>query len=175
MGQIRRQGGFDFSEGKELAPDAVDNPNFDLVLTQFEEVAFPMMKMGPPLLISETGIADLGAIDFGRLIPEGIPPDLRPDSLGTGMVDSPTDRLSEAILKKGHTYVIWSREGGIAIMYVFEMESDRPLIKWDPSYRFINNAKFDWIYNPDGMLDTATAVQLISWGQLKQRISTDEE
>ena len=132
VGQVRVKEGFDFSEGKNLEP----SNDFDLEPgNTFFDSSF---------LFSKTGVANLGKIDFGLLISKGIPPDLQPNSLSTS-----------AVIKEGHTYAVWSREGGVALLYVFDVETE---------------IRFDWVYYPDGVPAADTAVQPISWGQLKNSL-----
>ena len=137
--------GFDFSEGKNLEP----SNDFDLEPgNTFFDSSF---------LFSKTGVANLGKIDFGLLISAGIPPDLQPDSLSTS-----------AVVEEGHTYAVWSREGGVALLYVFDVKFYKSN-SWlfPPS---IKSIKFDWVYYPDGVPDADTSVQPTSWGQLKNSL-----
>ena len=66
---------------------------------------FPVVET----LSSEIGIANLGEIDFSLLISKGIPPDLQLDFVTS---NPPAE---------GHTYVVRSREGGVALLYVFDV------------------------------------------------------
>ena len=73
------------------------------------------------------------------------------------------------VLYEGHTYAVRSREGGVALLYVFDAEFNEEDYKptvFPPSLEYI---KFDWVYYPDGVPDKDTAVQPISWGQVKAR------
>ena len=155
VGQVRMDEGFDFSEGK----NSESYNDFDLVLgdpTESMAFAFFSYSYNSPHLYSKTGVANLGRIDFGLLISKGIPPDLRLDS------------RTALPLYEGHTYAVWSREGGIALLYVFDVEfqprSHRVL---PPAIKRVKSIKFDWIYYPDEVPNTDTSVQPISWGQLK--------
>ncbi len=113
------------------------------------------------VLFAETGMADLGKMDFGLLIAQGVPSDLRLD-FGT-----------EVIHREGHTYAVRSREGGVALLYLFDVEF------FEKDYRrefsidtSAENVKFDWVYYPNGLPKADTAVQSISWGQLKNSFKT---
>ncbi len=161
--------GFDFSEGKH----SESSNDFELVWHHWSFFDFfaPSGKVacqGPlsgrwASLSSETGIADLGKIDFGLLISKGISPDLQLD-FGT-----------EVNLSKGHTYAVRSHEGGIAFLYLLNVEPNRTDFKtggisFGGSYPYVENIEFDWIYYPDGLPDANTAVQSTSWGQLKDSV-----
>ena len=154
VGQVRMDEGFDFSEGK----NSESYNDFDLVLGDPSElsISYAFLSSNTPHLYSKTGVANFGRIDFGRLISKGIPPYMRLDS-----------RIALP-LYEGHTYAVWSREGGIALLYVFDVEfqprSHRVL---PPAIKSVNSIKFDWVYYPDGWPDEGTSVQPISWGQLK--------
>ena len=160
VGQVQIEEGFDFSEGKHSA----SSNDFELVQRTwgFFAEGFPSGKVACfptggyySVLSSETGMADLGKMDFGLLIAQGIPPDLQLD-YGT-----------EATYREGHTYAVRSREGGVALLYLFDVE----LYKKDYRIEFgtsVENVKFDWVYYPDGLIDGDTSVQPTSWGQLKQ-------
>ena len=71
-GKIFNRSGFDFSEGTEPEPEKGDIGLSQLI--HFEDG----VPAGPPYLNSRIGMADLGLVDFGRLVSEG-PADLRPD------------------------------------------------------------------------------------------------
>ncbi len=151
--QVRMDGGFDFSEGKH----SESYNDFDLVLGNPLELSFVLVPFssGLPYLYSKTGVANLGKIDFGLLSSKDIPSDLQ--------FDSPT----ALPLYEGYTYAVRSREGGIAPLYVFDVEIERPSYKSLFSYGRVNSIKFDWVYYPDGLPAVGTSVQPISWGQLK--------
>ncbi|MCE2449740.1 MAG: hypothetical protein J4F35_15580 [Candidatus Latescibacteria bacterium] len=146
VGQVRLDEGFDFSAGKHSEP----SNDFKLVLgdPSASFVTIDGFFSDVPHLYSKTGVAHLGEIDFGLLISKGVPPDLQ------------LDALTAVSLTEGHTYAIRSREGGIVLLYVFDVE-------FYPSPEHI---KFDWVYYPSGMPDTDTSVQPISWGQLKNSL-----
>ena len=107
-------------------------------------------------LYSETGVANLGRADFGLLISKGMPPDM------------PLDDYTALPLHKGHTYAVRSREGGIALLYVFDVEFQPPSYRvFPPATASVKSIKFDWVYCLNGMPAAGTSVQPISWGQLK--------
>lgn len=161
--QVLMREGFDFSEGKHSEP----SNDFELV---WRESFFGFSSYPPSgklacipsfissWLSSKTGVADLGKIDFGLLISKVIPPDLQ------------LDFVTMVNLSEGHTYAVRSREGGVALLYVFDAESfgDDKRDLFDS--RFVRSIKFDWVYYPDGLPDAGTAVQPISWGQLKNSV-----
>ena len=90
-------------------------------------------------------MADLGKMGFGLLIAQGI--------------------------QEGHTYAVRSREGGVALLYVFDVESPKKDYRSEFSVdTSVENIKFDWIYYPEGLPDTDSSVQPISWGQLKNSL-----
>ena len=172
--QVQLEKGFDFSEGKH----SESSNDFGLVRrgSDFRAWGFrdrDFFDSGTPsaksacaptggyysVLSSETGMADLGKMDFGLLIAQGIPPDLQLD-FGT-----------EVTHREGHTYAVRSREGGIALLYLFDEEfykkDYRSEFSIDASAK---NIKFDWVYYPDGSPDADSAVQPISWGQLKNSV-----
>ena len=157
IGQVRVDGGFDFSGGKH----SESYNDFDLVLGDPSEASlllFFSLSSGLPHLYSKTGVANLRKIDFGLLISKGIPPDLRLDS------------RTAVLLTEGHTYAVRSREGRIALLYVFDVEIERPSYKSLYSYGRVKSIKFDWVYYPDGLPTAGTSVQPISWGQLKNSL-----
>ncbi len=150
--QIRMHEGFDFSEGT----NSESYNDFDLILGNPSELPpYDFFSRGVPHLYSEIGVANLGKMDFGLLISEGIPPDLR------------LDARTALPPREDHTYVIWSREGGVALLYIFDTEYRSVSIYQDPSILHVNSIKFDWVYYPDGLPAVGTSVQPISWGQLK--------
>ena len=171
VGQVRMGEGFDFSVGtySELSND------FELgmyPLSLFDSsggggvagkpACLTLWDTPYPSLATKTGVADLGKIDFGLLI--------RRLRLSKGVLpDVPLDSI--AALVEGHTYAVRSREGGVALLYIFDVEIG------DDSYKFIGYSdprvegiRFDWVYHPDGLSDKDTAVQSISWGQLKNSL-----
>ena len=166
IGQVRIDEGFDFSEGTH----SESSNDFELV----SGTAFLSYGSGKlacfylpvyDTLASETGIVDLGEVDFSLLISKGIPPDLQRDFITS---NSPAE---------GHTYVVRSREGGVALLYVFDVgynvrEEYRP-IAHELLWKHVTNVKFDWVYYPDGLLSVGTSVQPTSWGQLKQLFLQD--
>ena len=165
VGRVRMEEGFDFSEGKHSEP----SNDFELVveLRSFFDSSGKVTDQGPLFytwssLSSETGIADLGKGDFGLLIAivKSLPLDLQL-AFGTA-----------ANLSKGHTYAVRSREGGIALLYLLDLEPRRTDFKWGGAYfgGSLNNIKFDWVYYPDGLPDADTSVQPTSWGQLKNSV-----
>ena len=150
--QIRMHEGFDFSEGT----NSESYNDFDLILGNPSELPpYDFYTRGVPHLYSEIGVANLGKMDFGLLISEGIPPDLQ------------LDARTALPPREDHTYVIWSREGGVALLYIFDTEYRSVSIYQDPSILHVNSIKFDWVYYPDGLPAVGTSVQPISWGQLK--------
>ena len=162
VGQVRIDEGFDFSEGTHSEP----SNDFELVSRTFFSNSsgklacsyFPVDE----ILASETGMVDLGEIDFSLLISKGIPPDLQLDFVTS---NPPAE---------GHTYVVRSREGGVALLYVFDVgynvrEEYRP-IAYESLWKHVTNIKFDWVYYPDGLLSMGTSVQPTSWGQLKNSV-----
>ena len=177
IGQVQLDEGFDCSEGKhsessndfELVRRGSDFRAWGFRDRDFFDFGTPSAKSACAptggyysVLSSETGLADLGKMDFGLLISKGIPPDLRLD-FGT-----------EVTHREGHIYAVRSREGGIALLYVFDVE----FLKKDYRSGFsvdasAENVKFDWVYYPDGLPDGDTAVQPTSWGQLKQLFLQD--
>ena len=167
--QVQLEEGFDFSEGKH----SESSNDFELVRHHwsiFDSLAPSGKSACFPTggaysaLSSETGMADLGKMDFGLLIAQGIPPDLRLD-FGTEVT------LWEG--QGGHTYAVRSREGGVALLYLFDVE----LFKKDYRSEWsgwgapsVENIKFDWVYYPDGLPVAGTSVQPTSWGQLKNSV-----
>ena len=174
VGQVQLEEGVDFSEGKH----SESSNDFGLVWrgSDFRAWGFrdrDFFDFGTPsaksacaptggyysVLSSETGMADLGKMDFGLLIAQGIPPDLRLD-FGT-----------EVPHREGHTYAIRSREGGVALLYLFDVEFPKKDYRREFSIdASAENIKFDWVYYPDGLPDANTAVQSTSWGQLKNSV-----
>ena len=162
--QVRVSEGFDFSEGKHSEP----SNDFELVWRE-SFFGFDSFPSGKPACISflisswlsaETGVADLGKIDFGLLISKGIPPDLQ------------LDFATRVNLSEGHIYAVRSREGGVALLYVFDAESPGNDKRdfFDSLFQVVRNIKFDWVYYPDGLPAAGTSVQPISWGQLKNSV-----
>ena len=143
VGQVRLHEGFDFSEGTH----SESSNDFELVVSIGLAKPADLILISFPVLSSETGVFDLGKIDFGLLISKCISPDLL------------LDFRNQMGLTEGHTYAVRSREGGIAFLYIF-----------DEFVEGVTNIKFDWVYYPDGVPDTDTAVQPISWGQLKSAV-----
>ena len=167
VAQVRIGEGFDFSQGthSESSNDVELLYDYDVEdLFFYDDHSSGKLACSPPpnfpplLRSSETGVTDLGKIDFGLLISQGIPPDRPLDFATTWWV-----------LYEGHTYAVQSREGGVALLYVFDAEfneEDYKLPSYPPSLEHI---KFDWVYYPDGLPDKDTAVQPMSWGQVKAR------
>ena len=172
--QVQLEEGFDFSEGKH----SESSNDFGLVRrgSDFRAWGFrdrDFFDSGTPsaksacaptggyysVLSSETGMADLGKIDFDLLIAQGIPSDLQLD-FGT-----------EVTHREGHTYAIRSREGGVALLYLFDVEFPKKDYRREFSIdASAENIKFDWVYYPDGLPDADSAVQPTSWGQLKNSV-----
>ena len=165
VGQVQMTKGFDFSEGKHSESSNDFELEWRSSFSDFIGLGKSAGFSSPsyPVLSSETGVANLGKIDFDFLArrsmsPQGIPPDL------------PLDSRAWVDLSEGYTYAVWSREGGIAFLYIFDVELDPESYKWVGYDRRVENIKFDWIYDPDGLPYSDTYVQPTSWGQLKQLI-----
>ena len=143
---------FDFSEEAETSPLKHNDIELEQ-LTGAEGLA-----VAPPYLKSRIGMADLGQVDFGRLVSSG-PADLQPDS---------PDRdkygwLWSRVPQEGHTYAFWTQEGGIALMHILE-------IKYWRLYG-VQYILFDWVYYPASYTSPdATSVQSTSWGELKNSL-----
>ena len=146
--------GFDFSEGTES--ESFDEKKDDVKSFQRIEV-HDGFGDSPPYLISYIGMADLGRVDFGRLVSGG-PADLRPDPATS---DDPL--YWSKIPQEGDTYAFWTQEGGIALMHILD-------IKYRRKSR-IDHILFDWVYYPpfDRSPD-ATSIQPTSWGELKNSL-----
>ena len=164
VGQVRIGEGFDFSEEKH----SESSNDFELVrhstifgFRSYSGKAACLPDYPYFVLSSETGIADLGKMDFGLLIAQGVPPDVRLD-FGTEVRLAGGVHLAGG--NEGHTFAVRSREGGVAFLYLFDEEF--------PGYRreHILNIKFDWVYYPEGLPVAGTSVQPISWGQLKNSL-----
>lgn len=169
VGQVQTGEGFDFSEEKH----SESSNDFELVqhetifgFRSYSGKAACLPAHPISVLSSETGIADLGKMDFGLLIAQGVPPDVRLD-FGT-----------EVTHREGHTYAVRSREGGVALLYLFDEEfpdywrefsADVPA----DHIKSADNIKFDWVYYPEGLPVAGTSVQPTSWGHLKQRFLQD--
>ena len=170
VGQVRIDEGFDFSEGKHSEPsndfelEIEDISLFGVLASSGKPACFGESRYGPPFFSSKTGIDRLGKIDFGLLTSKGIPPDLR------------LDFDTKVGLYEGHTYAVRSREGGGALLYLFDVKLQRKNyqeIPFENQSEYIENIKFDWVYYPDGLFDGDTSVQPTSWGQLKQLFLQD--
>ena len=168
VGQVRMGEGFDFSEGKS----SKSYSDFGLMMSNpWAATPGGALSRSFPHLSSKTGVDDLGKINFSlpiSLISEGIPPNLQ-----LGFPNS-------VFLTEGHTYAVRSHEGGIALLYVFDVEFEPESARRTPFLeRHIKNITFDWVYYPDGMPDADTSVRPISWGQLKhltpKRRSTSQD
>ena len=153
LAQLHESAGFDFSAGTETDYYSEDG---DVVLDQFSGNHGPH---GPPFLCAHTciglppaKIVDLGRVDFGRLVSEGEGTDLQLVQAQSQIHDP----------QAGHTYAIWTREGGIALMHV---------LNFIVSSRIVDYIFFDWVYYPPADLSPdGTAVQPTSWGALKHSI-----
>ena len=89
----------------------------------------------------------LARMDFGLLIAQGIPPDVRFD-FGT-----------EVTHREGHIYAVRSREGGVALLYVFDVEFPEKDYRSEFSVDIsAKNIKFDWVYYPEGLPDADSSV-----------------
>ncbi|MCE2448050.1 MAG: hypothetical protein J4F35_06595 [Candidatus Latescibacteria bacterium] len=166
VAQVRMGEGFDFSQGTHSEP----SNDFELLNDIEDPLGFygsPSGKLAcspppdfPPVLrSSETGVVDLGKKDFRMLISQGIPP------------DRPLDFATEWwVLYEGHTYAVRSREGGVALLYVFDAEFNEADYKPTSFPPRLEHITFDWVYYPDGLLDADTSVQPTSWGQLKNSV-----
>lgn len=168
VSQVRMGEGFDFNQGRH----SESSNDFELVRRHWSWFDFfSGAPSGKPAcivtggsyetLFSETGMAALGKMDFGLLIAKGIPPDV------------PLDFSDEVGSSEGRTYAVRSREEGVALLYIFDVElAPESYSSW-VGYgdgRNIENIQFDWVYYPDGLPDADTSVQPISWGQLKQLV-----
>ena len=143
---LRVDEGFDFSAPRESDFDRdwdYARPTDDLVVKQLQDghAAYA----GPPAFHSRRGLAALHSVDFESLISEGIPPDLRPDSALVASVRADGDTLWVAELKEGHTYAVWTHEGGVALLNVTEITTNTP-----PFDQFVRKVVFDWVYDPRG-------------------------
>lgn len=153
LAQLHERAGFDFSAGTETDYYSEDG---DVVLDQFSDSHGPH---GPPFLCAHTciglppaKIVDLGRVDFGRLVSEGEGTDLQLVQAQSQIHDP----------QAGHTYAIWTREGGIVLMHV---------LNFIVSSRIVDYIFFDWVYYPPAALSPdGTAVQPTSWGALKRSI-----
>ena len=78
----------------------------------------------------------------------------------------PTTGFPEII--EGHTYAVWPRDGGLALMYVFHVGL------WQTSFPNAGGAVADvvieWMYDPESTFESPTAIQSTSWGRLKSNI-----
>ena len=160
IGQVRTGEGFDFSQGKH----SESSNDFELeILSPFDffDGATPQSIY---FFSSETGIANLGKVDFGLMISKGVPGDARvKDRVGFNLLYNPDPP------PRGRIYAVWSREGGVALLYVFGIEFVESFHAIIPVY-YLRYIRFDWIYYPAEEPDTDTAVQPISWGQLKRAV-----
>ena len=156
-GKIFNRSGFDFSEGTEPEPEKGDIGLSQLI--HFEDG----VPAGPPYLNSRIGMADLGLVDFGRLVSEG-PADLRPDPPDRG---DEYGRFWSKIPQEGHTYAFWTREGDIVLMHILD-------IVLLSKFRFgdrVDHILFDWVYYPvSDRFPSTTSVQPTSWGELKNSL-----
>ncbi len=163
VSQIRMGEGFDFSQEKHsdyfndfnLVMHFTSDP-FGMFtgLAKVQSTSCLGFSASIPSLLSETGVARLGEADFDLLVSKGILPNLQLGPIST--------------LLEGYLYAVQSREGGIALLNVFDVEFDPESYARDVGYnRALKNIKFDWIYYPDGLPEEETAIQSISWGQLK--------
>ena len=170
VGQVRIGEGFDFSEEKhsESSNDFElvrrSGSIFELFSSSGKAACLPAYSYS--VLSSETGIADLGKMDFGLLIAQGVPPDFQLD-FGTE-VGSFFDSGGPWGVNEGHTFAVRSREGGIALLYLFDEEF--PKKDYRSELNVAENIKFDWVYYPEGLPVAGTSVQPISWGQLKNSL-----
>ena len=159
IGQIRTGEGFDFSQGKH-------SESSNDVELEFSPPFFNIDGGNPQPIYSfssETGIANLGKTDFGLMISKGVPGNARvKDRVVFNLLYNPDPP------PRGRIYAVWSREGGVALLYVFGIEfiESFQIIP----VRDIRYIWFDWVYYPNGEPDTDTAVQPISWGQLKSSL-----
>lgn len=162
LAQLNRRSGFDFSTGTETD---FYSEVADIVLDQWPAVGGDSSPDHPSFLCSHTciglppaKIVDLGQVDFGRLVSEGRAAALE---LAQAQIADP---------QAGHTYAIWTREGGIALMHVLEifLVGTRGRINFGGLVDYIF---FDWVYYPPAALSPdKTAVQPTSWGALKHSI-----
>ena len=151
------ESGFDFSEGRESHSFLISYEKSDI---KFSQIVWHGEIFRPASLKSSIGMADLGRVNFGRLVSAG-PADLRPD---------PPDRRDAGeffwsqIPQEGHTYAFWTQEGGIALMHILDIVRGHRL-------GAVSYILFDWVYYPasDGS-PNATSVQPTSWGQLKNSL-----
>ncbi len=160
LAKLNRRSGFDFSAGTETDYYSEDA---DVVSD-----TFPPVNSDRILLCSHTcvglppaKIVDLGRVDFGRLVSERQAADLQLVQAQSQIRDP----------QAGHTYAIWTREGGIALMHVLKVVGPGGR----RNYALFDYIFFDWVYYPpsDGSPD-GTAVQPTSWGALKRSILRTE-
>ncbi len=171
--------GFDFSEGTKSEYFFGEKKEGDLEAYQSTWDGFASTS---PYLISYIGMADLGRVDFGRLVSEG-PADLRPDPPSCSWRTAPPfcpegpadlrpdpstsdDLRWRKVPQEGDTYAIWTQEGGIALMHILDVKHT-----WRRTVLYI---LFDYVYYPaSDRSPEKTSVQPTSWGQLKQLFLQD--
>ena len=74
------------------------------------------------------------------------------------------DRFWSKIPQEGHTYAFWTREGGIALMYILDIVTFRRGGR-------VSYILFDWVYYPTSdRSPNATSIQPTSWGELKNSL-----
>ena len=162
LAKLNRRSGFDFSAGTETDYYSEDA---DVVSDEFPPSGFHsdsdtiLLCSHSCIGLPPAKIVDLGRVDFGRLVSEGGGADLQLVQAQAQIHDP----------QAGHTYAIWTREGGIALMHVLKVVRPRGR----RSYALFDYIFFDWVYYPPAALSPdGTAVQPTSWGALKRILRT---
>ena len=154
LAQLNRRYGFDFSAGTETD---YYSENADVVTEVFPGAERILLCSHTCVGLPPAKSVDLGRVDWGRLVSEGRPPNLQPYQAQSQIFDP----------QAGHTYAIWTREGGMALMHVLEVV--RPGGRGHKA--LFDYIFFEWVYYPPAALSPdGSAVQPISWGALKHSI-----
>ncbi len=143
-------GAFDFSEGTFKEYGSTDG---DLVIDGVPDGT----GFYNSVLRSSMAIADLGEIDFNRLVDEGS---------GYLEIEKNRDSFSRRNYpREGHVYAVLTPEGGLAVMHVVFVVKGR---RWlSPLEWFV----FDWVYYPTfNIPPIETSIKTTSWGRVKKSL-----
>ena len=129
--------GFDFSEEAHFDTHSEYPPRTaDIELSQVWDSHADYGN--PPVLVSYYGMADLGRVDFARLVSDK-PTDLEPDPHDTVRGDE--GFIWTTTPQENHVYAFWTREGGLVLAHLIEIVE----MQW---YGAVVALVFDWKYVP---------------------------
>ena len=181
VGQLAQQNVFGLFPGLRTLPTKVDT------ISHYQGFDFYAGSTGGKSVSYDGDYSMEGKHDFGiyQLVSfhDGVPktPGYFSIPPGVGIVDLNVYPVDETFIPpplptgyaeiiEGHTYAVWPRDGGLALMYVVEVG----LWPRDPDGGYaggaVANVVIEWMYAPEWTYGEPTAIQATSWGRLKSNI-----